>query len=133
MTDALLGDVHALEETVSESTLHGGKGPVTYTIKVLSAARGSGEDARRTVLFRRTMGGESIELSAETCAQNLLAELPFFLEAALEIQRASSPFPPRRPPGSLPHEAEASRLLRWLTMGETAPTDLPQGGRTGGC
>ncbi len=130
MTDTLEGDVRATEDTVSEFILHAGPGPdrpgpVTYTIKVLSD--GAGEDAggMRTVLFRRTSAGESIEISAETDAPNLLAKLPDLLEAALSIQRAL--WPAQRTisglrSGFFPRLAEESRRVRWLTEGDHGPT-----------
>jgi hypothetical protein len=128
MTDALLDAVDALEETVSESTPHlacrpDRGGPVTYTIKVLSAAERGGKRLR-TVSFQRTSAGESIEISAQTDATNLLAELPFLLEAALEIQRTLRPAQravSRSRAGFLPSVVEELRLVRWLTHGETAP------------
>jgi hypothetical protein len=128
MTDALLGAVAALEETVSESTSYLAErpdrfGPVTYRIKVLSAADRDGKGLR-TVSFRRTSAGESVEISAQTDAPNLLAELPFLLEAALEMQRALRPAQravSRIPSGFLPGATEELRLVRWLTHGEATP------------
>lgn len=92
---------------------------VTYTIKVLSTQPGEGGRELRTVLFRRTSGGESIEISAETDAPNLFARLPDFLDAAMEIQRSRRSA--QRPESALPSGfAEESRLLRWLTDGAEA-------------
>ena len=62
--------------------------PVTYTLKVLSTTP---DDERRTVLFQRLGEGETIEISAEIDSPNLLARLPEFLDAALEIQKALWP------------------------------------------
>jgi hypothetical protein len=95
-------------------------GPVTYTIKVLSTARGPRGEALRTVLFQRTSPGESIEISAETDAPNLLAKLPDLLEAALDLQRALRPAQrtvSRLPASSSRLLAEESRRVRWLTQG----------------
>jgi hypothetical protein len=65
---------------------------VTYTLKVLApAASGAAEGGLRTVLFRRIGDGAAIEIRAETDAPNLLARLPDFLEAALEVQRSIWP------------------------------------------
>ncbi len=58
---------------------------VVYTFKVLSRAAGGGP---RMVLFQRFGDGESIEICAETCAPNLLATLPDFLDAALDVRRS---------------------------------------------
>lgn len=87
---------------------------MTYTLRVISGER----DALRTVLFQRLTDGESIEISAETDEQNLLAKLPEFLDAALEIQRAL--WPAQRvlskvPSSFFPLLAEESRLVQSLT------------------
>src|SRR6185295_11933897 len=90
-----------------------------YTLKVLSSDAG---DGLRTVLFRRVSDGEAIEISAETDAENLLAKLPEFLEAALEIQRALWPAQrtvSRLPSSFFPRFTEESRRLRRLA----APAD----------
>src|SRR5256885_1297068 len=81
---------------------------VTYTIKVLPTQPGEDGKALRKVLFRRTEGGQSIEISAETDAPNLFAHLPHFLDAAMELQRS------RGPGRSAPcgRAAEESRRLR---------------------
>ncbi|APR76619.1 Hypothetical protein A7982_01966 [Minicystis rosea] len=93
---------------------------ITYTIKVLSSAPAANGHEVRTVLFSRTSQGETIEISAETDAHNLLAKLPDFLDAAMEIQR--SLWPAQRTISQLrsshfPRLAEESRLLRWLAEG----------------
>jgi hypothetical protein len=89
---------------------------VTYTIKVLSTHEGEDGRALRRVLFRRTQGGESIEIRAETDAPNLFAHLPDFLDAAMELQRTLGPGRPA--PGA--RSEEESRRLRWLTAGAEA-------------
>ena len=98
--------------------------PVTYTLKVLSTTPG---DERRTVLFQRLGAGESIEISAEVDTPNLLARLPEFIDAALEIQKAL--WPAQRTVSRLsssffPRIAAESRLLRSLAWGadSTTPT-----------
>jgi hypothetical protein len=95
-------------------------GAVTYTIKVLSSETGDdGREARR-VLFSRTAHGETIEISAETDAFNLLARLPDFLEAAMEIQRSLWPAQraiTRLPSSFFPRLADEARLVRWLAEG----------------
>jgi hypothetical protein len=114
MNDARESDVREVAEVAPEAA----KGAVTYTIKVLSTERAEGRGGLRTVLFRRVSAGESIEISAETDAENLLAKLPDFLDAALEMQRAL--WPAQRTVSRLsssffPRFAEESRLIRWLT------------------
>jgi hypothetical protein len=89
---------------------------VTYTIKVLSTHPGEDGKALRRVLFRRTEGAESIEISAETDAPNLFAHLPDFLDAAMAVQRSLGSAP--RAPCT--RAAEESRRLRWLTEGAEA-------------
>src|SRR6185295_1430096 len=87
-----------------------------YTLKVLSSDAG---DGLRTVLFRRVSDGEAIEISAETDAENLLAKLPEFLEAALEIQRALWPAQrtvSRLPSSFFPRFTEESRRVRRLAV-----------------
>jgi len=94
--------------------------PVTYHLKVLSDGADGG---RRTVLFQRIAGDGSIEISAETCAPNLLADLPEFLDAALALQKAisASPGPAARPsPSALPRFTEESQRMRLLTGRERA-------------
>ena len=116
MNEALRSDVQ------TASDLRGGAGDpgVTYTIKVLSSRIGEDGKELRTVLFRRTAGGESVELGAETDAPNLMAHLPELLDAAMEIQRNLGPAPRTAgtPASSLfSRFAEESRLLRRLTGG----------------
>ncbi len=114
MNDMPGGDAQGEEESVSETTR---RRAVVYTIKVLADGGGG---ARRTVLFRRTAAGQSIEISAETDAPNLLAMLPELLEAALETQRALWPATPRArrlPEGFFPRFADEVRRVRWLTEG----------------
>jgi hypothetical protein len=96
------------------------EGAVTYTIKVLSSLPADDGKEVRTVLFSRTSPGESIEISAETDAPNLLARLPDFLDAAMELQR--SLWPAQRTISRLsssffPSLAEESRRVRWLAEG----------------
>jgi hypothetical protein len=113
MNDTPGSDVQGEEDAVSETT---NRTAVTYTIKVLS----EGSATRRKVLFRRTSGGQSIEISAETDAPNLLAALPQLLEAALETQRALWPrqqTAANLPAGFFPRFADEVRRLRWLTSG----------------
>lgn len=62
----------------------GVRAEVVYTFKVLSRPLEAGP---RTVLFRRVGDGEAIEIRAETSSPNLLATLPDFLEAALDVRR----------------------------------------------
>jgi len=93
---------------------------VTYTIKVLSSLPAEDGKEVRTVLFSRTSHGESIEISAETDAPNLLARLPDFLDAAMELQR--SLWPAQRTISRLsssffPSLAEEARRVRWLAEG----------------
>jgi hypothetical protein len=90
---------------------------VTYTFKVLSTAadEGGAGGALRTVLFQRISGGEAIEISAETYAENLFEQLPAFIEAAIEVQRVLGPANGRD--GALllegaPTRAEQERVLR---------------------
>ena len=90
-----------------------GGAAVTYTIKVLSTEPAEDGKHLRRVLFRRTAGGESIEISAETDAPNLFANLPNFLDAAMERQRSLGPARRAR-------AEEESRRLRWLTEGPAA-------------
>src|SRR5262245_11853960 len=67
-------------------------GAVTYTLKVLSVTPSETNGAPlRTVLFQRIGEGEAIEISAEIESPDLLAQLPEFLDAALEIQKALWP------------------------------------------
>jgi hypothetical protein len=96
-------------------------GPVTYRLKVLSAVADENGKEVRTVLFQRTSARDSIEISAETDAPNLLAKLPELLEAALEVQRAVI-----HPSSSFPRLAEESRLVRRLVVG--VPEETPQCG-----
>jgi hypothetical protein len=91
-----------------------GFGPVTYTLKVVCT--GTGDAARRTVLFQRRTAGDAIEISAETDAPNLLAQLPDLLDAAFSVERALGRDPGARP-SSFPSFPEESRLLRRLTEG----------------
>jgi hypothetical protein len=128
MNDIVSADVRRSGDAVSGTPLHapraeegqGGLGPVTYAIKVLSQGPGEGGRALRTVLFRRTSVGDSIEISAETDARDLLAELPDLLDAALSLQRAL--WPAQRTVGGLPVSffpllAEEARLVRRLFEG----------------
>ena len=122
MHDMRSDDVHKTGDAVlSARDGEGALGPVTYAIKVLS--QGPGEDGRatRTVLFRRTSGGDSIEISAETEGHDLLARLPDLIEAALSLQRAL--WPAQRTVGALPASffpliAEEARLVRRLVEGD---------------
>ncbi len=130
MPEPLVEHPVSVEDAVSQTTpplppSPGALGPVTYTIKVLSTARGAHGEALRTVLFQRTSPGESIEISAETDAPNLLAKLPDLLEAALDLQRALWPAQrtvSRLPASFFPLLAEESRLVRWLTQGGSPVT-----------
>jgi hypothetical protein len=136
MNELLGSDVSNTREAVSQTPHHppldGARpGPVTYAIKVLSRlsrepAEGGG--ALSTVLFQRTSEGDTIEISAETDAENLLAELPELLDAALSLHRAL--WPAQRTVGKLPASffpllAEESRLVRRLTEGGGAPGGAP--------
>lgn len=97
---------------------------VTYTIRVLSTARNDDGREVKTVLFSRTSNGETIEISAETDAQNVLAKLPDLLDAAMELQRSLWPAQrtiSRLPSSFFPRLAEESRLLRHLT--DSAPDE----------
>jgi hypothetical protein len=87
---------------------------ITYTLKVLHTSPG---EAKSTVLFQRLGDGEAIEISAEVDSPNLLAGLPDFLGAAMELQRAL--WPAQRTVSKLPSSffpllAEESRLFRSL-------------------
>jgi hypothetical protein len=96
----------------------GGEVGVTYSIRVISSEPAPDGRVVRTVLFRRTSRGESIEMSAETDADNLLAKLPDFLDAAMDLSRSLWPAQraiSRLPSGFFPRFAEESRRLRWLT------------------
>jgi hypothetical protein len=98
---------------------------VTYTLKVLSSDAG---DGLRTVLFQRISDGESIEISAQTDAENLLSKLPEFLEAALEIRRALWPAQrtvSRLPSSFFPLLTEESGRLRRLCDAEATPPATP--------
>jgi hypothetical protein len=126
MNDPLGSAVHPIEEAVSETTNvppSVDPGSVTYTLKVLSTGRDAQGNPVRTVLFQRASRGEAIEISAETDAPNLLAEIPDLLEAALQIQRALRCPPPVSRSPLLAEEffAEESRLLRRLTEGDPLP------------
>jgi hypothetical protein len=91
--------------------------PVTYTLKVLSTTP---DEERRTVLFQRLGAGEAIEISAEIDSPNLLARLPEFLDAAIEIQKALWPAQrtvSKLPSSFFPRIAAESRLLRSLAWG----------------
>jgi len=116
MNQALSSDVRKVDPIPQDTA----GGAVTYTIKVLSSVPGEdGHEARR-VLFSRTSLGETIEISAETDARNLLAKLPDFLDAAMEIQRSLWPAQrtiSRLPSSFFPRLADESRLLRWLADG----------------
>ena len=112
MKTAGISDPHGLGEV--------DEGGVTYTIKVISSAAGADGRVVRTVLFSRTSHGESIEMSAETDAPNLLAKLPDFLDAAMDLSRSLWPAQrtiSRLPSSFFPRFAEEARLLRWLTEG----------------
>lgn len=98
----------------------GGEVGVTYTIRVISSVPAGDGRVVRTVLFSRTSRGESIEMSAETDAENLLAKLPDFLDAAMDLSRSLWPAQraiSRLPSSFFPRFAEESRRLRWLTEG----------------
>ncbi len=112
MTDALAGDLP--ESLPSLSASPDRFGPVTYTLKVVRTGRGNA--ARRTVLFQRRGAGDAIEISAETDAPNLLAQLPDLLDAAFSVERALGRDAEARP-SSFPSFPEESRLLRRLTEG----------------
>ncbi len=118
MTQPLHGDDGTSPEKPENPTLRADleidPAAATYTLKVLSTSPG---EARRTVLFRRVGDGEAIEISAETDSPNLLAELPAFMDAALEIQRALWPAQrtvSRMPSSFFPLLAEHARLFRTL-------------------
>ncbi len=99
--------------------------PVTYTLKVLSTTP---DNERRTVLFQRLGAGEAIEISAEVDSPNLLARLPEFLDAALEIQKALWPAQrtvSKLPSSFFPRIAAESRLLRSLTWGASPAEPTP--------
>lgn len=127
MTHVLHGEAPANRRNKPASARRPGDGgapssPVTYTLKVLSTTPG---DERRTVLFQRLGEGEAIEISAEVDTPNLLARLPEFLDAALEIQKALWPAQrtvSRLPSSFFPRIAAESRLLRELAWGaDSAP------------
>jgi hypothetical protein len=129
MSDMIHHDVRRVDGRTETPTNEPHFGPVTYTIQVLSSEPGAGGRELRTVLFRRTSSDESIEISAETDAPNLLAKLPDLLDAALEIQRAL--WPAQRTVSKLsssffPLLAEESRLVRLLTTpdAQREPADL---------
>lgn len=92
----------------------GARAEVVYTFKVLSRPLEAGP---RTVLFRRVGDGEAIEIRAETSASNLLATLPDFLEAALDVRRRLIDEAPPRAAAEdalearLSEEAERLRVL----------------------
>jgi len=103
----------------------GSKSSVTYTLKVLSTTPDS---ALRTVLFQRLGEGEAIEISAEIDSPNLLARLPEFLDAAIEIQKALWPAQrtvSRLPSSFFPRIAAESRLLRSLAWGAASTHPTP--------
>jgi hypothetical protein len=133
MNHPLGSDVHPIEEAVSETTNvppAGPRGSVTYTLKVLSARRDAEGNPVRTVLFQRASAGEAIEISAETDAPNLLAEIPELLEAALQIQRTlrleSGGVSPLA--SVVPVLAEESRLVRRLAEGDRPLPEPPRRG-----
>jgi hypothetical protein len=100
--------------------------PVTYTLKVLSTTP---DNERRTVLFQRLGAREAIEISAEIDSPDLLARLPEFLDAALEIQKALWPAQrtvSKLPSSFFPRIAAESRLLRSLTWGAATPTSATE-------
>jgi hypothetical protein len=106
------GDRHESRSSLPASP--DGFGQVTYTLKVVRT--GTGDAARRTVLFQRRGAGDAIEISAETDAPNLLALLPDLLDAAFSVERALGRDTEARP-SSFPSFPEESRLLRRLTEG----------------
>ena len=135
MNDALHTEPRRVERTSrrakpSTSSLDLPSTDVTYTFKVLSTAEGErGTGALRTVLFQRISGGEAIEIRAETSAEDLFAELPAFIEAALEVQRALGPG--RRRDGEPSQEGaltrrEQERILRLFSVEESAPPATPE-------
>jgi hypothetical protein len=73
------------------------------------------------VLFQRRGAGDAIEISAETDAPNLLAQLPDLLDAAFSVERALGRDTEARP-SSFPSFPEESRLLRRLTEGGSLPS-----------
>src|SRR4051812_23543647 len=118
MNHALPGDSRMSSSTAPRDiealwALAGHRHDVTYTLKVLSPAA-PGEP--RTVLFQRIGDGAAIEIRAETDASNLLAKLPDFLEAALDLQRSVVPPPEDSdlPSGLSARLAEEARRLRYL-------------------
>ncbi len=130
MTQALHGDASP-EGRNKPAKIRGGdaseasKSGVTYTLKVLSTTPG---EERRTVLFQRLGEGEAIEISAEIDSPNLLARLPEFLDAAIEIQKAL--WPAQRtvshlPSSFFPRIAAESRLLRSLAWGAASTHPTP--------
>jgi hypothetical protein len=102
MNEAPGSDVQGEEDAVSEIT---SRPAVTYTMKELED--GVGGVARRTILFRRTSAGQSIEIRTETDAPNLLAMLPALLESALKAHQALR----------FARFADEVRRVRWLTEG----------------
>lgn len=122
MTQALHGDVGSSprKKPAKPRSDEGCEAPgssVTYTLKVLSTTPGK---ERRTVLFQRLGEREAIEISAEIDSPNLLARLPEFLDAALEIQKALWPAQrtvSKLPSSFFPRIAAESRLLRSLAWG----------------
>jgi hypothetical protein len=80
------------------------------------------------VLFQRLGEGEAIEISAEIDSPNLLARLPEFLDAAIEIQKALWPAQrtvSRLPSSFFPRIAAESRLLRSLAWGAASTHPTP--------
>jgi hypothetical protein len=130
MTHALHGDAstdgrNKPAKSRGSDASEASKSSVTYTLKVLSTTPG---DERRTVLFQRLGEGEAIEISAEIDSPNLLARLPEFLDAALEIQKALWPAQrtvSRLPSSFFPRIAAESRLLRSLSWGAASTEPTP--------
>jgi len=126
MTNALGSDPGETQQTAPRAArgATSARSPeVTYTLKVISQEEGAPAGGLRTVLFQRISEGEAIEISAETDAPNLLLKLPEFVEAALEVQRASLATPHHegtRLVGGTQVLTEESRLLRFLTGDEDA-------------
>lgn len=123
MIDMPNSDVQPSREIVSETTVlpsahQASSGPVTYTLKVLSSGRDPQGNEVRTVLFQRASAREAIEISVETDAHNLLAEIPDLLEAALQLQGSLRPAGRTTLPATLPLLGDESRLVRRLAEGD---------------
>ena len=113
MEKALFSDAFEQDLPPGETALQ-----TTFTIRVLGSHRRENGREIRTVLFSRTSHGETIEISAETDSPNLVAKLPDFLDAAMDLQRKLAQRRSSSLPSSFfPRFADESRLLRFLTDG----------------